>query len=115
MGPVDHQILTTNQDYQGVVNSLRYDYTRTGAEVITVSLPWPTLEAKRVVEAVLGPPVRLSVFDHISSNGAVVMPIKRLVELCCEHDIPVFVDGAHATGIIALDITDVDRLASAVD
>ena len=103
MGPAD-DILTSDQAYQGVVNSLRYDYTRTGVGAITVSLPWPTLEAKRVVdstEAVLGPRARLAVFDHISSHGAVVVPIKRLVKLRREHDIPVLLEGAHAPGMIS--------------
>ena len=104
------EILTTDQDYQGVVNSLHYECVRSGAALKTVSLPWPTVDESQIVNAVkssLGPRVRLAVFDHVTSHGAIVMPIRQLVDMCDERGIPVLVDGAHAPGMVALDISQV--------
>ena len=42
----------------------------------------------------------LAVFDHITSNTACLLPIKELTELAHEFGIKVFIDGAHALGLI---------------
>ena len=104
------EILTTDQAYQGVLNSLHYECAGSGAALKTVSLPWPTVDESQIVNAVessLGPRVRLAVFDHVTSHGAIVMPIRQLVDMCDERGIPVLVDGAHAPGMVALDISQV--------
>ncbi|MBV9154246.1 MAG: aminotransferase class V-fold PLP-dependent enzyme, partial [Alphaproteobacteria bacterium] len=43
-------------------------------------------------------------FDHITSGGAVVMPIAGLAEVCRRRGVPVTVDGAHAPGQVAFDV-----------
>lgn len=75
------EILTTDQDYQGVVNSLHYECVRSGVALKTVSLPCPTVGESQIVNAVkssLGPRVRLAVLDHVTSHGAIVMPIRLI-------------------------------------
>ncbi|PPR12735.1 MAG: hypothetical protein CFH37_01761, partial [Alphaproteobacteria bacterium MarineAlpha9_Bin7] len=90
------EILTTDQDYQGVVNSLHYECVRSDAALKTVSLPWPTVDESQIVNAVkssFGPRVRLAVCDHVTSHGAIVMPIRQLVDMCDARGTPVLVDG----------------------
>ena len=104
------EVLVTDQAYKGTINALCYDCERAGAKLRVVRLPWPTIDEKQVLDAVDGAisdRVRLAVLDHISSHNAVMMPIKKLVEMCHARAIPVLVDGAHAPGMIALDIADV--------
>lgn len=38
---------------------------------------------------------RLAVFDHITSNTALRLPIERIVALCRHRGVPVLIDGAH--------------------
>ena len=104
------EVLVTDQAYKGAINALYYDCQRAGAKLKIVRLPWPTVDEKQVLDAVdrgLSDRVRFAVLDHISSQNAVIMPIKKLVEMCCARGIRVLVDGAHAPGMIALDIADV--------
>eukprot|EP01125_Pyxidicula_operculata_P009614 TRINITY_DN3157_c0_g1_i4.p1 TRINITY_DN3157_c0_g1~~TRINITY_DN3157_c0_g1_i4.p1 ORF type:complete len:384 (+),score=76.35 TRINITY_DN3157_c0_g1_i4:25-1152(+) len=49
----------------------------------------------------------LAVFDHITSNTALVLPIKKLTNLCHNHHIKVLIDGAHSLGQIKVDFTDI--------
>jgi selenocysteine lyase/cysteine desulfurase len=37
-----------------------------------------------------------AVFDHVTSNTGVVLPVEQLAEVCQDRGIPVLVDGAHA-------------------
>ncbi|XP_052789283.1 uncharacterized protein LOC128223879 [Mya arenaria] len=54
------------------------------------------------------PEVRLAIIDHITSPTAILMPVKRLVEVCHRHDVTVLIDGAHAPGQLELKIQDID-------
>ena len=67
---------------------------------------------KQVEYAILtGPPVSLAIFDHVTSNTALKLPIRALTRLCHDHGIPVLVDGAHSVGLLpnfSLDQSDDD-------
>jgi isopenicillin-N epimerase len=63
--------------------------------------PAPLLDA---ISAAIGPRTRLAVFDHITSAGAIVLPVCEMAALCHERGVPVAIDGAHAPGQIALDV-----------
>lgn len=49
----------------------------------------------------------LAVFDHVTSNTALVLPVKRLTQLCAAKGVPVLIDGAHAWGSLPLDVADI--------
>ncbi|KAL3669450.1 hypothetical protein V7S43_005843 [Phytophthora oleae] len=53
--------------------------------------------------------VALVVVDHITSNTAVTMPVKEIVQRCHsqESGIPVLVDGAHGLLNLSLDLDDI--------
>jgi isopenicillin-N epimerase len=63
--------------------------------------PAPLLAA---LKSAIGPRTRLATFDHISSAGAVVFPIREMAAICRERGVPVAVDGAHAPGQLPLDV-----------
>ena len=81
----------------------------TGASVQQVAVPPAVMAAglsKPIVELVraaiedllaAGRPLpALAVFDHITSNTALQLPVEQLARLCKRHGIRVLVDGAHA-------------------
>lgn len=49
-------------------------------------------------------PIRLAIFDHVTSNEALVLPVKELISLCHSYSIPVCIDGAHALGALELNM-----------
>ena len=51
---------------------------------------------------------RLAVLDHVTSDSALVFPLERLAGLCQERGVPLVVDGAHAAGMLPIDL---ERLA----
>lgn len=106
LGPGD-RVVTTNHAYNAIYQTLVYICKRTGAELVVADLPFPCPGEDAVVAALataIEPGARLAVLDHIASSTALVFPIERLVALCRERGIPVLVDGAHAPGMVALNL-----------
>ena len=51
---------------------------------------------------------RLVCVTHVSNVLGTVNPVKRIIQLAHEHDVPVLVDGAQSTPHIAIDVQDMD-------
>jgi isopenicillin-N epimerase len=101
------ELLCLSQVYGAVGNCLRYHAERCGARVVTVPVPLPFVDPEPLLTSLrdaIGPKTRLACFDHITSAGAVVLPIREMAAICRERGVPVAVDGAHAPGQIALDV-----------
>jgi isopenicillin-N epimerase len=106
------EILTTDHVYNAVRQTLRHHAQRAGATVIEAKLGLPVAGADAVADAVIGrigPRTRLVVCDHVASPSAVVLPVARIVAAARAASVPVLIDGAHAPGLVDLDI---DRLGA---
>ena len=102
------QVLTTNHAYPAVRKALTFLCRGAGATLVEAAVPFPLTGDDQVVaavEAALGPKTRLAVFDHVTSQTAVVYPVARLIELCRSRNVPVLVDGAHVPGMLPLDLS----------
>lgn len=107
------ELLTTDHAYNACRNALQYVAGRSGARVVTVGIPFPLDSAARVMEAVLSavtPRTRLALLDHVSSPTGLVFPVDRLVAELARRGVDTIVDGAHAPGMLPLDL---DRLGAA--
>lgn len=101
------EVLCLSQVYGAIGNAVRYHAERTGARIVTLDVPVPFVDAApllALLAAAIGPRTRLAVFDHITSAGAVLLPVGKMAALCRERGVPVAIDGAHAPGQIALDV-----------
>ena len=101
------ELLVTNHGYNACNNVVRWAAERDGAAMVVVDLPIPIDSPKQIVEAVLArttPRTRLALLDHITSPTAVVFPIESLVRRLAERGVDVLVDGAHAPGMVPLDL-----------
>jgi isopenicillin-N epimerase len=104
----EDEIICLSQTYNAVANVLRYHCQRQGAKIVVVPVPVPfdcpdTL-LTRLVSAIT-PRTRLAVFDHITSAGGAVLPIKEMAATCRDRGVAVVVDGAHAPGQVTLDVS----------
>lgn len=100
-------VLTIDHAYQACKNALHYWAGRAGAEVIVARVPFPLAHEDEVVsaiEAALTPRVRLAMIDHVTSPTGLVLPIERIVRLLEDRGVAVLVDGAHAPGMVPLDV-----------
>lgn len=101
------ELLTTNQAYNACNNALAYAAERWGARVVTAHVPFPVanedLISDVVMEAVT-PRTKLALIDHVTSETGLVFPIRRLVDSLQARGIDVLVDGAHAPGMIEVDL-----------
>jgi isopenicillin-N epimerase len=101
------ELICLDQVYGAIGNALRYHAERHGARLVTVPVPVPFTDAEPLLTALaaaVGLRTRLACFDHVTSAGAVVLPIREMTALCRERGVPVAVDGAHASGQLALDV-----------
>jgi len=101
------ELLTTSHEYNACRNALDFVAARTGARVVFAEVPFPCPSPDDVVASVLRcvtPRTKLGLFDHVTSLTGMVMPIQRLVAEFSSRGIDTLVDGAHAPGMLPLNI-----------
>lgn len=101
------ELLVTDHEYNATRNVLEYAAAERGCRVVVAQVPFPTRGPEAVVEAVLSrvtARTRLAVLDHVTSQTALVLPIAELVRELEARGVDVLVDGAHAPGMVDLDI-----------
>lgn len=104
------ELLTTDQEYNACRNALNFVAERSGVQVVTASVPFPIESPQQIIDAVMervSANTRLVLLDHLTSNTALIFPIKQLVGQLAARDIDTLVDGAHAPGQISLNIRDI--------
>jgi isopenicillin-N epimerase len=101
------ELLVTDHEYNACRNAVEAVAADSGAEVVVASIPFPLSSEEQVVDAILeriSERTRLLLIDHITSQTGMVLPVGRLVSEAQRRGVDVLVDGAHAPGIVALDL-----------
>lgn len=101
------ELVTTGHVYNAVRQSMRHAAICSGATYREIDCAPPIASADQLVQEIMGglsDRTRLLVIDHISSPTAIIFPVEEIIRRCRERGIDVFVDGAHAPGMLPLDI-----------
>jgi len=104
------EILVTNHCYPAIRKAAEHVARQAGARVVEASMPLPLDDGAAIANAIqsrCGTRTRLAILDHVTSPTAVVCPVRDLTSLCRSSGAAVLVDGAHAPGMLALDIPSI--------
>jgi len=101
------ELLVTNHEYNASRNTLDFAAGLAGAKVVVVEIPFPITSPDVVVERVLEKitnRTRLLLIDHVTSQTGLVFPVERIVAELNARGIDTLIDGAHAPGMLDLDL-----------
>ena len=101
------ELLTTDHVYHAVRQTMKLAARRSGATCREIAIPLPAASARALADAVVGgvsDRTRLVVVDHVTSPTGLVFPVGEIVRRCRERGVDVLVDGAHAPGMVPLDV-----------
>jgi selenocysteine lyase/cysteine desulfurase len=109
MKPGD-EVLMTDQEHPGGEQAWLLKAKRYGIVVKKVALPKPVKDAAQVLTLfsdAITDRTRVMFFSHITTVTGVVLPAKDLCALARSKGVLSFVDGAHVTGMMRLNVTDI--------
>ncbi|MGI9471989.1 MAG: aminotransferase class V-fold PLP-dependent enzyme, partial [Rubripirellula sp.] len=105
------EIVCTDHGYNACNNAARFAIQRAEGNLRVAKIPFPLRSENEVIEAIeseLTGRTKLLLVDHVTSPTGLVFPLPAIIAAAHSRDIPVLVDGAHAPGMIPLDLTELD-------
>jgi isopenicillin-N epimerase len=101
------ELLTTDHEYNAVLNALQAVAEDQRAVVVQASIRLPVRHPEEVVEALLSavtPRTRIAVVSHVTSPTGLVLPIETIVRELDRLGVDTLVDAAHSPGMVPVDL-----------
>ena len=101
------EVIITSHSYGACANAAKFVCDRAGATLRTARLPFGFQTEDELVKPILElvtSQTRFALIDHITSPTGIVMPIARIVRELRALGVETMVDGAHAPGMIPLEL-----------
>lgn len=101
------EILVTDHVYSAVLFGARKAAARAGASVVVTRVPLGASDDEMVAALLEGVTARtrLAIVDQVTSATAELFPVGRIVAALQERGVAVLIDGAHAPGLVPVDLS----------
>jgi len=103
------EVLSTLHEYPSGLSCWRLLKERRNVTVTQIELPTPATDKDEIIDAfarAITPGTRVMSFCHINFTTGLRMPVKELCQLARDNGIISVVDGAHAIGMLDLNLHD---------
>jgi len=103
------EILSTNLEYGALDRTWNYYCKKAGAKYIRQPITLPAASKEKIIEDFfkgLTENTKAIFISHITSATALRLPVKEICEIAKQKGLFTIVDGAHAPGHIALDLSE---------
>lgn len=101
------ELLAGDHEHESSLHAMRAAAERDGARLVIVRIPFPIHDPAQVADAYLEavtPRTRLALVSQVTSPTALVLPVEALVRELDRRGVDTLVDGAHAPGMIEVDL-----------
>lgn len=98
------EVVTTELDYPRMITTLRQREAREGIVLKLLPVKVPVQDLQEIVaayRAAITPKTRMLLVSHVVFMTGQIFPVRDIVRLGREHNLPVIVDGAHAFAHLA--------------
>ncbi|HLX61936.1 MAG TPA: aminotransferase class V-fold PLP-dependent enzyme [Planctomycetota bacterium] len=105
------EILITDHEYGAMIYTWRRWAAERGWTIREAKLPYKTedpVEIVAAIEAAIRPSTKALFFSHVLSTTGLVLPAAELCTLARRRGLASVVDGAHAAGMVPLDLQKID-------
>jgi isopenicillin-N epimerase len=105
------EVLITDHGYEAIRLATEWACGRAGATAVVHSVPLPEEGPDELIEAVMAgvtDRTRLAIIDQIASPTGVVFPVLDLVGELRDRGVLCLIDGAHAPGMVDVDLFALD-------
>jgi isopenicillin-N epimerase len=105
------EILTSSLVYNGVRQLLSRIAGDSSCSYKEFDIALPVLDCSVILQSLVDAitdNTKLLVIDHVASASAIIFPVDEIVTICKEKGVLVLIDGAHAPGMLDLDINRID-------
>ncbi|MFH1729368.1 MAG: aminotransferase class V-fold PLP-dependent enzyme [Pseudomonadota bacterium] len=101
------EVIVTDHEYNACRNVLDFLSKKQRFDIVVAKIPFPLDNSNQVTQILtscITKKTKLLLIDHITSSSALIFPIEEILKSFNERNIDVLVDGAHAPGMLDLDM-----------
>jgi isopenicillin-N epimerase len=105
------EILVTDHVYNGVRQLLKHKASYSNCSYREIEIGLTITNNGQIIEKVesaITSATKVLVIDHVASATSIVFPVKEIIKICRNKGVFVIVDGAHAPGMLDLNICDLN-------
>ncbi len=109
--PPGSEILTTDHEYGAMMYCWRRAAQQANLKIRQIELPFRTEDPSEIVETfrrAISDHTRVLYFSHVTTSTGLVLPARELEVLARNRGLRCIIDGAHAPGMIPVDLAGID-------